>query len=536
MGLRSWRVRRAFSGRWKWLTGTLLAVLVLLLAASYLAGEPLRRYIEHQMNERMDGYTASIRALRFHLVGISWDLKDVVVVQDANPDPPVLRIKTLSANVQWWALLHGRLVSDFSLVEPVVYVNREQLVKEATDEVPVDKRGWQDALQAAHPFKVNEFKIVDGDVTYVDTGQARPLRLTRINALAHDIRNVRSAPGTYPSPLHLDAVIFESGKLLVDGDADFFGEPHAGVKGRIDLERVALDYFKPVLARYNFELKRGVLTGRGNVEYSPTVKVVDLDEVRLDNFDGSYVHRKGTAAEETTKAAARKTAEVAKDVSNKPDTLIRVRELTAKDSTFGFVNADVSPQYRVFIANTDISVRNFSNHRTEGTATAALRGRFMGTGETVVQATFRPETHGPDFDVDIKIENTDMRRMNDLLRAHGKIDVASGVFSFYSQLAVKNGRINGYVKPLFRDLDVYAKEQDQDKKLLAKFKEKAIDAAAKLFKNRRRDEVATRATIAGSVENPKASTWQVLVNVLRNAFVKAILPGFDREVARLRKA
>ncbi len=37
----------------------------------------------------------------------------------------------------------------------------------------------------------------------------------------------------------------------------------------------------------------------------------------------------------------------------------------------------------------------------------------MGSGPTQVQATFRPESKGPDLDLTLSIENTDMRRMND---------------------------------------------------------------------------------------------------------------------------
>ena len=51
--------------------------------------------------------------------------------------------------------------------------------------------------------------------------------------------------------------------------------------------------------------------------------------------------------------------------------------------------------------------------------------------------------------------------------------------------------------------------------------------AAKIFKNRKRAEVATVANISGPVEDPRASTLQVIVNLVRNAFVKAILPGFE---------
>jgi len=41
--------------------------------------------------------------------------------------------------------------------------------------------------------------------------------------------------------------------------------------------------------------------------------------------------------------------------------------------------------------------------------------------------------------IDLRIDNTDMRGMNDMLRAHGKFDVVSGVFSFYSEVGVYEG-------------------------------------------------------------------------------------------------
>jgi len=47
-------------------------------------------------------------------------------------------------------------------------------------------------------------------------------------------------------------------------------------------------------------------------------------------------------------------------------------------------------------------------------------------------------------------ENTDLRRMNDLPRAHAKFDAGSGVVSVSSELDVKNGWVEGYVKPLER--------------------------------------------------------------------------------------
>jgi hypothetical protein len=160
----------------------------------------------------------------------------------------------------------------------------------------------------------------------------------------------------------------------------------------------------------------------------------------------------------------------------------------------------------------------------------------MGSGATTVRATFRPETSGPDFDIDLRIDNTDMRAMNDLLRAYGNFDVKRGSFSFYTQIRVKDRQIAGYVKPLFRDMDVYDARQDRDKNLFRKLYEGLVGGLAGLLENTPRDEVATKTTVSGRVENPQTSTLQVIVRLIQNAFFQAILPGFERELERVRRA
>lgn len=519
--------------RWMWLVGILAVVLVLAYAIAFLIDEPLRRLTERQMNARMTGYTARIGHLNFHPIGFSVDLRDVVVVQDAHPDPPVLRVPQLTASVQWSAIIHGRVVADFAMNEPEVYVNRSHLIRERDDPTPVEEHGWQEALQAIYPLKLNEFRVRDGTVTYVDSERAQPVTLQALQVVINDVRNVRSAPEVYPSPVRIEAVVFDTGRLAIEGHADFLRVPHLGVKGHIGLEQVPLDALRPVVARYGFTLAAGTFTGAGNVEYAPEVKVVDLDEVRVDGLRVDYAYRARTA--EPVKAAAETTAEAAKEVANEPGILLKAKRITAGDATVGFVNEEASPRYRVFLADTDLVLENFSNHRTEGTATARLTGRFMGSGATLVSANFRPEVDGPDFDLDARIENTDLKAMNDLLRAHAKVDVVSGVFSVYSEIRVKNGRVEGYVKPLFHDLDVYSAAQDREKSLGQKLKEKATDVIGKVLQNQPRDQVATVIPISGPLKDPKASTWQTLIGLLRNAFIDAILPGFERARGGVRR-
>src|SRR5215831_7974767 len=86
-----------------------LMIAVIAVGASYLIDEPLRRQVERQMNARLTGYTVTIGHLSFHPIGLSLTLRDLVFVQQANPNPPVGRISGLYARVHWKALLSGRL-------------------------------------------------------------------------------------------------------------------------------------------------------------------------------------------------------------------------------------------------------------------------------------------------------------------------------------------------------------------------------------------------------------------------------------------
>jgi hypothetical protein len=122
--------------------------------------------------------------------------------------------------------------------------------------------------------------------------------------------------------------------------------------------------------------------------------------------------------------------------------------------------------------------------------------------------------------------------MNDLTRAFGRVDVTSGLFSFYSEIAVRQGTVEGYVKPLFKDVNVYSPNQDKSKNILQKLYEGILDGLAWILENRPREEVATQTNISGTLSNPETSTVDVMLGLVQNAFFRAILPGFERSARR----
>lgn len=512
-----------------WVAGGILALVLLVIAASFLLDEPLRRRMEADLNNRLKGYSVRIGRLDFHPVGFSLELEDATIYQNAHPDPPIASIRNLTASVHWKALLHGALVADFEIDDPQVNIDLTQLTEEVKDEVPIKDKGWQDALQAIYPLKINRFTIHNGDLTYKDRGPFKPLRITRIEFVAENIRNVESAPGSYPSPVWAEGVVFDTGKLRLDGNADFLAEPHVTLKSDLKLEHVTLDYFKPVAERYHFSIEQGTLSCDGAVEWARDRTEIQMREIILDGLVGDYIH---VAPEAPTKKIAKETGKVAREHSNEPSLEVKIDRLLVRKSRLGYVNRAANPAYAVYFTDVNMELENLSNHFKNGPARLRATGRFMGSGPTRIEATFRPETRGPDFHLAVSIDETDMRRMNDLFRAYGNFDVVKGRFSLYADITVKGGKINGYVKPLFRDMQVYDHRQDREKSLFRKLYERLVGGLAGLLANREREEVATKATISGDIESPQASTWETIGRLVQNAFFRAILPGFDREISQ----
>ncbi len=506
----------------------ILLLLGLLLVLSLSLNEPIRTYIERELNERVEGYSFSLKEVNVHPFWLGLELKNLTVTQDAKPDPPVAMIPLWRAGLHWTALLAGRIVSDHELDNPQLHITLDNAKQEQQDQADIEDRGWQEAVLAIYPVKINTLEIIEGDITYIDADPSKPLRLQLVNLIAENIRNVRSPDREYPSTIKLTASVFETGTISLEGRADFLAQPHFGIKADLALNKINLKRFLPITGRYNFQLTQGWFSGSGTVEYAPSLTQVSLDDLLFEDVHLDYVDSATTReAEQQVVQTAKQTAD---KVQEDPKTWLSAKRIKVTNSDFGYVNKDTDPEYRVFIASVNMEMKNFSNQFTKGSSPIRLKGRFMGTGETTLTGHFRPEAHSPDFDLNLKIEKTQLSPMNNLLKAYGGFDVAKGNFSFFSEMSIKDGKIKGYIKPFFKNLDVYHPRQDGDNNLLTQLYEGLVGSISELLENDAREQVATKADLSGKVGDPDASTWDVIINLIRNAFFQAILPGFDQTV------
>ena len=515
-----------------WIAIALALVVLIAIVAAYFIDEPLRRQTEARINAALKGYTVRIGALDFHPIGFSLDLEDTVIIQNANPEPPVARIPNLTASVDWKALLFGRVVADFTIDDPVIVINLKHSESERRDPEALHERGWQAALQAIYPLKINEFVISNGHLTYLDRGPYRPLELRNIDFTARNIRNVRSSPGEYPSDVHLQAAVFDKGRLELEGHADFFAEPHVAFTAGVTFDQIDLSYFRPITERYHFDVRGGMISTAGTLEYAANKKILDVPDLRVDGLIADYEHVKKSAP---TEELAKKTGRVIEQKSNDPGLEVRFNNVRIGGAELGMVNRAANPEYRLFVTKTHLDISNLSNQAEAGVAAARARGLFMGSGNLDASARFRPRGKSANFDLRLVIEETEMKAMNGLFLATGNFDVNAGRFSLFTEISVRDGVVDGYVKPLFRDVDVYDVKQDKKKNVLRQIYEGIVGGLSWLLENKPRDQVATTTRISGRLSNPETSTLDLTLGLIENAFFEAILPGLERSLETERR-
>ncbi len=505
-----------------------IAILAALVAAAlvfrFAGGAYLRDWAEATLNENVEGYQIALPELRVDVLGLGLELLGTTVRQQDNPEPPVARIEGLGLKVSWSALLHGELMAVLELDAPRVHIDRRQVVEEAADEKGIEERGWQDALFAIYPLEIDRFTIRDGAITYIAPGEEQPLEIDDISLTATDIRNVRSAERTYPSRFDLEARLLKEGSIDVDGRADFLASPYAAMDVDFDIREVPMAALDSLTRELDIHLNGGVMAANGHVEYGPKKKEVYVQRVRIDGLGIGYVD--GATDTDARRLRAEVAEEAAQTLSEEEATRVYIDLVELRGSELAYERPD--RDYRVFVSSTDVTLRDIVNREPEKRSSLRTTGSFMGAGPLSLEGSYRAGETTPDFDIDLRIEETPLTALNDVLRAHGDFDVSDGTFAFYSELEANDGELRGYVKPLLHDMDVYDRAEDRHRSALGEVYEGFVGAVANLFENRS-DEVAAKVDVSGRIDNPGVSTWQAVISVVSNAFISAVSRGFERD-------
>jgi len=180
----------------------------------------------------------------------------------------------------------------------------------------------------------------------------------------------------------------------------------------------------------------------------------------------------------------------------------------------------------VSLAVTNITNRASSSPTHTRIAAFTAQGTTIGGGALRFGGDIDPFASVPQFGVQLALEHIDLTALDGLFIRYEKINIKKGRASIYVELQCNHGRLTGYLKPLFTDLTVF-RLADVKTHGISAVREAMVGTVAETFKNHPRDRFAGEVPLMGEIAKPSTSIWKTIRSVFRNAFIKALQPGFD---------
>lgn len=212
---------------------------------------------------------------------------------------------------------------------------------------------------------------------------------------------------------------------------------------------------------------------------------------------------------------------------------VRLNEVLVSDGAVHFRNFQSSPKVDVYLRDLQASARNLSNaERRSGEQVASfdMEATALDGAPLEAGARFDPLGEMRDFEFDLRATGVALPQLNDFLRAYGNIDAEAGNADVVIELAADEGRLDGYVKLLLREVEVVNwqgdVEDDRDNPLELAW-ESVVGGVMALFTNPPRDQFAFRAPIRGELGEAGVQALPTVASAVRNAFFEALRANFE---------
>ena len=108
------------------------------------------------------------------------------------------------------------------------------------------------------------------------------------------------------------------------------------------------------------------------------MKVVHFKRLTIDGLHMDYVHAAETQRAEAERAKA--TVNTAQSINAKEDTLVRVDRIKIVGGELGFVNQAAKPEYRLYLADADLTLEHTATSFAMGPRPWPSAGNSWGPG------------------------------------------------------------------------------------------------------------------------------------------------------------
>jgi hypothetical protein len=211
---------------------------------------------------------------------------------------------------------------------------------------------------------------------------------------------------------------------------------------------------------------------------------------------------------------------------------LRINRFEIIDGQVHYRDFHSQPPVDVVIDRVHVVARNLTNSlKLSKTLAASIDadGQPLGNANLTAHVDVDPYQEKPTFNAAAELTHVDLTKFNDFAMAYGAFSFHSGWLDIYTELAAAKGKFTGYVKPLVTQLEIPDWNEEHEN-FLQRIWGVLVGVTAKIFRNHPKDRFATRIDYSGTWDDPSYSMWEVVGQVLKNTFFKAIPPRLEGDV------
>lgn len=208
---------------------------------------------------------------------------------------------------------------------------------------------------------------------------------------------------------------------------------------------------------------------------------------------------------------------------------IKINKFGVTNGNLAYVEVNAEPNIDLQLNNLNMTVDNLRNvYAKEHTLPSTLHATAssIGKGKMKLEGKLNAFKEIPDMDLTFSLEDVDATALNDYTHHYAKIDFESGTLNLYSEMAIADGYLTGYVKPLLKDSKLIGK----DDSFLAVIWEGFVGFFKFLLKNQKTDNLATKVPFEGDLTAVQTGVLSTVFNVFENAWISAFQMEPDGDI------
>lgn len=208
---------------------------------------------------------------------------------------------------------------------------------------------------------------------------------------------------------------------------------------------------------------------------------------------------------------------------------IDINHFEVHNGKVAFVQLQAEPNIDLTIKNIELYADNLRNVVSENRTLPSpfhATGITFGNGKMTLDGNINLIKKIPDMDLEFALEESNATALNDLTRHYAGIDFEKGTFSLYSEVAIADGYLKGYIKPMLTDTKLIGKDDG----FLGVLWEGFVGFFKFILKNQRTDTLATKVPLEGDLNNVETGVWPTVINIFGNAWIKAFKGETDDEI------